>query len=538
MAGFSFVGDEMPEIKMNLEDPETIRLLGLKENTQDQKILNPFYQATQLEQAGKHKEAERIYLELLNCDFDNSVVCAALGMNYATAQKNGLATILLQNALKHLGHMVEDFEKLGIRPTNPEDSKAINGFVDGKRAEILNALGTCFKHENRVPEARALFEEAQSLLTNDNADIQNNLGTLYINEGTPEKGMAHFERALAADNDHAQAHWNMSLAHLELGDYEKGWVEYDYGVPAKVRMDRQFSKVPLPLWQGEKNARVVVWGEQGIGDEILFASCLPDLIKDSELVVFDCHKKLHRLFANSFPGLDIYPTREDEMITWPMSGDGIPRYDFTHRIAIGSLPRYYRPDLASFPGTPFLKPTAAAAARWRSKLDELPRRPNVGVSWIGGHKRTRIEVRSMTLEQMLPVLKVLNERCNLISLQYTPCEPEIAAFEKAHGIKIHHWPEAVATDHYDDTAGLVSHLDLVITVATSVVHLAGSMGIPTWVLTPSRPAWRYRLDLDTMPWYGSTKLFRQLPGVTDWAPVIDNVAKAAEGFLNAIKKTD
>lgn len=530
------MGEAMGDVSMHLDDPETIKLLGLKENIQNQKAQNPFYAATQLEQAGKHKEAERIYLELLNADFNNAVLCAALGMNYATAQKNGLAVLLLNKAMEGLDHLVPDFEKLGIRPQKPDDVDGINKFVIGKRAEILNAMGTCYKHENIVDKSRELFTEAQGLLESDNADIQNNLGTLYINEGTPENAMEHFHRALAVEPEHAQAHWNISLAHLELGDYEKGWPEYDYGFAAKVRMDRQFTKEPLPLWQGEKGARVVVWGEQGIGDEILFASCLPDLLRDSEMVVFDCHKKLHRLFANSFPGIDIYPTREDEMITWPVKSDGSQRYNFTHRIAVGSLPRYYRPNLESFPGIPFLRPTTATQEYWRARLDALSPRPNIGISWIGGHKRTRIEVRSMALEQMLPILGKLSDFANLISLQYTPCENEVAALEKTHGIKIHHWPDAVATEHYDDTAGLVSNLDLVITVATSVVHLSGAMGVPTWVLTPSRPAWRYRLDLDTMPWYRSTKLFRQERGSTDWCPVIAEVAEAAKDLIDEIKK--
>jgi len=528
----------MADVHMHIDDPETVKLLGLKENTQNQQVNNPFFAATQLDQAGKHKDAERIYLELLNADFENSVLCAALGMNYASAQKNGIAMILLQKALANLDNLVDDFGKLGIRPQKPSDVDGVSKFVTGKRAEILNAIGTCYKHENVVDKARECFTQAQALLDTDNADIQNNLGTLYINEGTPEKGMHHFARALAVEKDHAQAHWNISLAHLELGDYEKGWIEYDYGMPAKVRMDRHFTKDPLPIWQGEKGARVVVWGEQGIGDEILFASCLPDLLRDSEMVVFDCHKKLHRLFANSFPAIDIYPTREDEMIIWPMKSDGSNRYDFTHRIAIGSLPRYYRPGLESFPGIPYLNPTQASREYWRTRLDALPPRPNVGISWIGGHKRTRIEVRSMALEQMLPILGKLADKANLISLQYTPCDHEIAALEKNHGIKIHHWPDAAATEHYDDTAGLVANLDLVITVCTSVVHLAGALGVPTWVLTPSRPAWRYRLDLDTMPWYRSVSLFRQATGSTDWTPVVARVADAVQDLMNELSKGD
>jgi hypothetical protein len=277
---------------------------------------------------------------------------------------------------------------------------------------------------------------------------------------------------------------------------------------------------------------VVVYGEQGIGDEILFASCLPDLIATCNTVVFDCHKKLHTLFAQSFPDIDIYPTREDEMLTWPMKGNE-PRYKFDAKVAVGSLPKFFRPNLESFPGTPFLKTNATAEVEWKDKLARLGPRPKIGVSWIGGHKRTRVEVRSTPLESLLPILQ---QDADFISLQYTPCTEEIAAFKAKHRITIHQFSETIDSPHYADTAALLANLDLVITVCTSVVHLAGSLGVPTWVLTPSRPAWRYRLDLDTLPWYGDTiTLFRQQPDSTDWTPVIEEVSTHLADLLKSIQ---
>jgi hypothetical protein len=340
------------------------------------------------------------------------------------------------------------------------------------------------------------------------------------------------DEALRVDPNHAQAHWNKSLAYLESGRYKEGWIEYDWGISAKVRVDRNYTKVPLPFWNGEKGARVVVYGEQGIGDEILFASMLNELVADCELVVFECHRKLHKLFANSFPDLDIYPTREDEIITWPNRPDGTSRYNFTHKIAIGSLGKFYRPDLASFPGTPYLSPTATSEVRWLEELAKLPPGPKIGISWIGGHKKTRMEVRSIELEKLLPIL---SQNATFISLQYTLVEEEIAKFEAAHGIKIHQFPEAAYSAIYDDKAGLVANLDLVITVCTSLVHLAGSMGVPVWVMTPSRPAWRYRLDLDTLPWYNTSLLFRMAPDSIDWQPVISEVADNLKDLLAGAK---
>jgi tetratricopeptide (TPR) repeat protein len=494
--------------------------------------VNAFYQATELDKTGDHKQAEKIYLELLNADFDNPILHAALGMCYASMERNGIGALLLRKAIENVDGMPDAFKRLGIatKSSKPED---LTNFYATKRAECLNALGTCYKHENNVPKAREYFIEAQAAIPL-NADIQNNLGTLYINEGKPTNALEHLDLALSINPDHPQASWNKSLAHLELGDYQAGWDRYDAGFTALVRGERNYGTKPLPVWDGTPGKTIVVYGEQGIGDEIMFASCLPDLLKVSKQVVFDCHKKLHTLFADAWPEIDIYPTREDPNLTWPVDASGKPRYDFDARVAIGSLPRFFRPTLLSFPGSPYLRPNIAKEAEWAVKLSKLGPRPKIGINWIGGHKRTRVEVRSTSLQSLLPILQ---QDADFISLQYTDCQHEIAEFEKKNGIKIHYFPEASHSPHYADTAALVANLDLVITVCTSVVHLSGAMGVPCWVLTPSRPAWRYRLDLDYLPWYGkSVTLFRQQPDTTDWTPVIDEVAVNLDDLLIGANK--
>lgn len=517
-------------INMTLQDHGQRMALGLMTKVAP---INPFYEATELDKQNKFHEAEKIYLELLNADFDNPILHAALGMNYASQERNGIASILLRKALENIPGMMEGFKRLGVTPKN-EKMEQMGDFMNIKRSEIINALGTCYKHENKIEEARRYFLEAQSHIPL-NADIQNNLGTIYINEGRPDKALEYLDLAIGISPNHPQARWNKSLAHLELGNYQEGWPLYDAGFDAKVRWERNYTLPhnPLPRWNGEPGKNLIVYGEQGIGDEILFASCLPELIGMSKSIVLDCHKYLQRLFINSFPGIDIYGTREDQVINWNSNADGTYRYPFDAKVALGSLPAFFRPNIESFPGKPYIKPEVDKEAEWALKLSKLGPKPKIGISWIGGHKRTRIEVRSMRLEQMLPIFKAVD--ADFISLQYTDCLQEITEFEAKHGIKIHYFPEATHSQQYANNAALVANLDLVITVCTSVVHLAGSMGVPTWVLTPSRPAWRYRLDLDYMPWYGKTvTLFRQASDSTDWTPVVEEVAEAVK-FLGEPK---
>ncbi len=511
-------------VRMHL-NPVQSAILGLPKAVAAPK--NVFYEATELEKQGDYHRAGKVYRELLNADFDNPVILAAYGMNCAAQEQNGLAYSLLTRALEKIDDLLDGFKRLGVVP-KAEKLNVLDEFATSKRSEILNAIGTCWKHENKTELARKYFEEAQALIPT-NPDIQNNLATLYINEGDPEKALSHLDSSLSIMPSHPQAQWNKSLVLLEMGDYKGGWDLYDAGHAAKVRTERDYAG--LPVWDGSPGKTIVVYGEQGIGDEIMFASCLNPLIQMSKQVVFDCHKKLHSLFASSFPNLDIYPTREDQIITWTRNAKGQLRYPFDARIAIGSLPKFFLPDLASFPGERYINPSEFKELEWGVKLAALGDKPKIGISWVGGHKRTRIEVRSVELEKLLPILK---QDATFISLQYTDCVAEIEEFKAKHKIDLHYFPEATHSENYDDTAALVANLDLVITVCTSVVHLAGSMGVPTWVLTPSRPAWRYRLDLDYMPWYGkSVTLFRQATGSIEWEPVIEEVAGSLSELLHA-----
>lgn len=523
-------------VQMFLDDNQKSVIMGMPSGAAP-KIVNPFYEATELDRKGDKAKAKEIYLQLLDANFGNCVLCATLGMLYCTLARSGLAFNLLTTALRGIdeGRLIPDFKALGVTPKAPDDA-ALAEFTIGKRAEILNALGTCYKHENRVTEARQHFEEAQALVP-PNADILNNLGTLYINEGHPERALPYLEDAIRIDAGHAQAHWNRSLAWLEIGDYARGFPEYDFGFGAKVRVERNYGKEPLPMWDGTPGKRLVVHGEQGIGDEIMFMSMIPDLLRDCPDIVIECHRNLHSLFAASFPGIDIYPTREDQMITWPLKPDGSKRYEFDAKISVGSLGQFYRRGIEDFPGMPYLRPTPERERLYAERLNALGPKPKVGISWLGGHKRTRIEVRSLELERMLPILKAAADKVDFISLQYTPAEVEIEQLAAKHGITIHHWPECVYNQDYDHTAGLVANLDLVISVCTSVIHLAGALGVPCWVMTPSRPAWRYRLDLDSMPWYQSNVLFRQAPDTTDWTPVVEEVAENLTMMLEAMTCT-
>jgi ADP-heptose:LPS heptosyltransferase len=181
---------------------------------------------------------------------------------------------------------------------------------------------------------------------------------------------------------------------------------------------------------------------------------------------------------------------------------------------------------SDFSGIPYLKACPERKSQWKAELSKLGNRKKVGIAWNGGLKDTFKERRSLDLEQLLPIL---SQDCTFISLEYKNPH-ELADFEQEHGIKIHHFPEATESRDYDDTAALVDELDLVISVQTAVVHLAGALGKPCWTLTPNKPNWRYATP--RFMWSESVELFRQGKA---WDEPIKSIVERLHAYCSGLQ---
>ena len=294
-------------------------------------------------------------------------------------------------------------------------------------------------------------------------------------------------------------------------DYSAGWPDYETRLQSAELSPRPRRYI---RWDGASPAglTLLVYGEQGLGDEIMFASCLPELIRAGARCVIECNPALQRLFARSFGGAVVYPAARDKSVP-----DHIHALGIDAEIAIGSLPLLYRRSAADFPAhRGYLRADERRLTAWRERLAGLGDGLKIGISWRGGTHASRAPLRSIALEQWLPILRLRGAR--FVSLQYTAdAQHDIDALRERHGIEITHWPEAIAD--YDETAALVSVLDLTMSVCTSVVHLAGALGHPVWVLAPKHPEWRYGCAGETMPWYPSAHVLRQ-QRAGEWADVI------------------
>lgn len=383
-----------------------------------------------------------------------------------------------------------------------------------KRDQVWNNLGMCCMKIGLIDEARKNFNRALQI-NHKNYPSMNNLALIEVNECNPNKALEYVEKSLKIEPEQWDVHETRGYANLMLGNWAEGWDGYE----AMVGNSKQRTAEPrqdVPYWTGEKVEKLHIRGEQGIGDEISFASMLNSVKSE---VVLECDKRLEGLFKRSFPKAKVQGTRFDKNAAL---SDYVQAWCLS-----GSLGWHYRTKDGDFDGKPYLIADPQRKTQWKALLSQLSDKPKIGIAWTGGLKDTHGERRSLDLEQLLPILK---KDATFISIQYKDPSAEIAEFTSKHGITIHHFPWATQTNDYDDTAALVSELDLVISVQTAVVHLCAGLGKRCKVLVPNKPHWRYATP--RFMWGNSIELFRR---TKTWDTPVKLIAEEVETMIGELK---
>ncbi|OGA20540.1 MAG: hypothetical protein A3I02_11745 [Betaproteobacteria bacterium RIFCSPLOWO2_02_FULL_67_26] len=385
-------------------------------------------------------------------------------------------------------------------------------------AGALLFYGISCHEQGQFDKAIGYYDRAHALKPTA-TDILGNMANAYRDVGNFARSAEIFEQVLALKPDYAEARNDYSHALLARGHFVRGWKLYEARWEANRWPDR--ATYAQPLWTGGSLAgkRLLVWGEQGIGDQMMFASMFPELLKFPASCTVVCEQKLMPLFARSFPAVHTIARRSREH-------EAACREPYDYQVPIASLGQYFRRSYAEFPRhSGYLRADPAKVAAWKARLAALGPGKKVAISWRGGFVGTRRHLRSIGIAEWLPILRTPG--VEFISLQYTDCAEELAALREHHGIAPHHWQDVI--DDYDETAALVCALDLVVSVCTSLVHLTGALGRPAWVLVPAVPEWRYMLAGDSMPWYPSVKLYRQ-DRIGEWNEVIGRVGALLKDF--------
>lgn len=380
-----------------------------------------------------------------------------------------------------------------------------------RKGMLANSLVKIFKYE----EAVRLFDEivAEDPALAGMLEGVRIYSLMYL--GRQDEALPIVDEAIRQNPNEPMRRFPRATIHLHNERYGQGWDDYAYRQLASAPHLRM---LPFPEWRGEplKDRSVLVLAEQGLGDQIMFASCLPDLLKlRPGRVVVEAMDRVAPTLARSFPACEIVATQQDVEFDWLHA---LGSFDF--HVHMGDLPRVFRRERAHFPEhRGYLRPDRGRVAHWKDTLDAAgrPGKPRIGISWRGGTEMTRQGLRTMDVAMLAPLMKGAD--ASWVALQYGDIAAELKKSADA-GAPLLHWPEAIRD--LDEFSALVSALDLVVTVCNTTVHYAGAVGKPVWVMAPKVPEWRYGLRFDVMPWYPSSRMFRQLEH-GDWERLLDKV---------------
>ena len=368
-------------------------------------------------------------------------------------------------------------------------------------AAAHNVLGSILQDRRRPTEALASFQKAIQLKP-DLVDAYNNIGGVLEGIGRVADAGGAFERAVSIAPAVPQFHVNLGLNRLLRGDLSGGWVELDWR-----RLDRtSASSRPFdqPLWDGSHlgGRTVLLTAEQGLGDTLQFLRYAPLVAGRGGRVVVEVHPPL----------VDLARTVAGVADVVAHGRGGLPGFDV--HCPLMTLPRVFNTTLESIPAAvPYVSADPARAAAWADRLPPADGRKRAGLVWAGNAKFANDRTRSLSPARLAPLSAVAGVRWVSLQLGATAAPP------------LDLWDRTADLHDMADTAALIANLDVVVTVDTSVAHLAGAMGKPVWVLLPAVPDWRWLLGRTDSPWYPSARLFRQ-PEPGDWAGVVKAVVAA------------
>lgn len=382
-------------------------------------------------------------------------------------------------------------------------------------------LGNLLRDQNRTDEAIALFEQA---LARDPAlaEAYTNIGACLADRGWLFAAVLQHYKALSLKPGDPETSLNFAVNLLRQGRFTEGWPPYEYRFGLAGQAPRR--AMPPRYWQGEdlRDKSIMVWTEQGIGDEILYASMIPDLIGRAGACRIECSPRLVPVFTRSFPGVPVSAWEN------PDQPPGAANTDM--QIAAGSLGRHLRPSFDSFPRRKaYLKADPELTARLRASYEaRAGGRTIVGLSWRSGNAILGAD-KTARLRNLAPILAVPG--CFFVNLQYGNCEAEIAEARA----EIFQDP---AVDHVADIEAAFAQaaaVDMVITTSNTAAHLAAAQGIPTWILLPYAKGvlWYWFTRRDDSPWYSSARLFRAETAEAWDANLAGRVAGALAGYVAA-----
>ena len=493
--------------------------------------------------AGRLSKAQSAYEEIVSKDPDNFHALQLLASTYNTQERFGKAAHFFDRALvlcdsnaqvlsncasnlRSLGQLnlaleclnkalaldpdfaVAHFNRANLFRETGQYSEAIDSYntavlLDPNYAESFNNLGNTLRDLGRLHEALIVYVKAL-LLRPKHGPAHNNVATTFHSLGDLVEARASYDAGLLEAPGCSDLKFNKSLLLLLSGDYQGGWELYE----SRLEMDDLKKKLPAfdePRWDGCEDIigkRLFIHEEQGLGDLIHFCRYVPALIDKGVEVFLETPKALAPLLKTLHPKVRLV-----------LTGARPPDFDFY--CPLMSLPFAAKTTLDTISGAAYLSSDKARVAQWKARIGES-KAAQIGLVWSGNSAHRNDHHRSIELQDLLPILDKSHDWHSL-QKEYRPNDIDVMECQTKI---IQHQDEL---SDFADTAALIENLDLVITVDTSVAHLAGSLGKPVWILLPKVPDYRWMLDRSDTPWYRSARLYRQ-SALGDWTDVLEKVA--------------
>lgn len=420
----------------------------------------------------------------------------------------------LEAAINFYPKYTEAYVTMGIILSKTEQTeKVIDSYkqaikIDPEHAKAYNNLGTALKEKGEVKAAIQNYKKALNI-NPDYLLAYSNLGSALQEIGDVGAAIESYDNALKIEPNSIGVNYNQSLAYLYRGDFKSGWAKYEW----RWKKDKGKSytlETTKPRWSSSEKNRVLLWAEQGIGDEIMFASVIPDLYASCSKLIVKIDVRLIALFRRSFP----------EDIDFRLRDEAVSETEYDAHIPMGSLPLHFRQTIDSF------KPAARGwltacdikASRLRRKLLSDGSEILIGISWHSTFYRGGAEKKVMKLAQLAKKLDA--PKVKLINLQYGDVNDELDSLQKETGIEVVQVPEIDNKTDIDDLAALIMACDKVVSISNVTIHLAGALGKEAQLLLASLCDWRWGQSSKSSYWYNSVRLYRQTK-IDDW----DNVLK-------------
>ena len=372
-------------------------------------------------------------------------------------------------------------------------------------------LGNALREKNDLDAAINSYKQAIKI-NPQYAEAYSNMGNTLVDQGKLEGAIKAYRKAIAIKPNLAEVYNNMSLALLATQNFSQGFKLHEWRWKTKER-DGTFLQSSKPLWNNEQGKSVFVWGEQGIGDEIMFAAMIPELHKLSSKIILRCDARLIPLFKRSFPGNIIYYSK----------GEAVAEDEYDFHIPIGSLANIFRTSLESFKQTSagFLNYDGKKTSKLRNAILAGEEKKVIGISWKTKSLKAEAVKRSIKLADLAQIFDHPNIR--LVCLQYGEVDDELKALKSDLGIEIMQVPEVDNMNDIDGLASLIMACDQVVSTTNVTVHLAGALGANTKVLLPSSTRWFWGSSGSDSFWYDTVSPCRQ-NNAGDWSDVLRALA--------------